>query len=81
MAQKQSLIGVEKNSSMYALAYANMRFHGDGKSNLFNCSSLMSDSYNSIDVSGETYHGGKLVHLSDALEAILKIWTKETFHM
>ena len=23
---------------MYALAYANMRFHGDGKSNLFNCS-------------------------------------------
>lgn len=44
IAQRNSLIGVEKNPSMYSLAYANMRFHGDGKSNLFNCSSLMSDS-------------------------------------
>lgn len=68
IAQKNSLIGVEKDPSMYALAYANMRFHGDGKSNLFNCSSLLSDSYNPIDTSGETYINGDIVHLSDALE-------------
>lgn len=30
LAQENSLIGVEKDPSMYALAYANMRFHGDG---------------------------------------------------
>lgn len=40
---------------MYALAYANMRFHGDGKSNLFNCSSLLIDSYAPSDDSGKTY--------------------------
>lgn len=38
---------------MYALAYANMRFHGDGKSNLFNCSSLLVDSYAPVDDSGK----------------------------
>ena len=68
MAQKESLIGVEKDPSMYALAYANMRFHVDGKSNLFNCSSLLSDSYNPIDTSGETYMNGKITHLNKALE-------------
>ena len=73
LAQKQSLIGVEKDPSMYALAYANMRFHGDGKSNLFNCSSLMSDSYNPIDTSGETYINGKITHLKDALETFGEI--------
>jgi type I restriction enzyme M protein len=73
LAQKQSLIGVEKDSSMYALAYANMRFHGDGKSNLFNCSSLMSDSYNPIDASGETYVDGQIAHLSDALKTFGEI--------
>lgn len=73
LAQKQSLIGVEKDSSMYALAYANMRFHGDGKSNLFNCSSLMSDSYNPIDASGETYVDGEIEHLNDALESFGEI--------
>ena len=67
-AQKNSLIGVEKDPSMYALAYANMRFHGDGKSNLFNCSSLLSDSYNPIDTSGETYVNGRIAHLNEALE-------------
>jgi len=55
LAQKNSLIGVEKDASMYTLAYANMRFHGDGKSNLFNCSSLLIDSYAPIDDSGKTY--------------------------
>ena len=54
-AQKNSLIGVERDASMYALAYANMRFHGDGKSNLFNCSSLLIDSYAPVDDSGKTY--------------------------
>lgn len=54
-AQTYSLIGVERDPSMYALAYANMRFHGDGKSNLFNCSSLLVDSYAPVDDSGKTY--------------------------
>lgn len=54
-AQTNSLIGVERDPSMYALAYANMRFHGDGKSNLFNCSSLLIDSYAPADDSGKTY--------------------------
>lgn len=67
-ARSNSLIGVERDASMYALAYANMRFHGDGKANLFNCSSLMSDSYNPIDDSGMTYlRDGKKVPLSEAL--------------
>jgi len=67
-ARANSLIGVERDASMYALAYANMRFHGDGKANLFNCSSLMSDSYNPVDDSGITYMlDGKRVPLSEAL--------------
>lgn len=67
-ARTNSLIGVERDSSMYALAYANMRFHGDGKANLFNCSSLVSDSYNPMDDSGMTYlQDGKKVPLSEAL--------------
>lgn len=67
-ARANSLIGVEKDASMYALAYANMRFHGDGKANLFNCSSLLSDSYNPADDSGMTYmQDGKKVPISEAL--------------
>ena len=54
-AQKHSLIGVESDASMYSLAYANMRFHGDGKSNLFNCSSLLKDSYFAKDSRASTY--------------------------
>lgn len=68
-AKAYSLIGVERDASMYALAYANMRFHGDGKANLFNCSSLMSDSYNPRDDSGMTYmQDGRKVPLSEALK-------------
>lgn len=68
-ARANSLIGVERDASMYALAYANMRFHGDGKANLFNCSSLVSDSYNPIDDSGMTYlQDGRKVPLSEALK-------------
>ena len=66
-AQKNSLIGVEKDASMYALAYANMRFHGDGKSNLFNCSSLLIDSYAPVDESGKTYVENKKVPLHEAI--------------
>ena len=54
-AQKNSLIGVEIDPSMFSLAYANMRFHGDGKSNLFNCSSLLKDSFFAKDSRGLTY--------------------------
>lgn len=35
------LIGVEREPEMFSLAYANMRFHGDGRSNLYACSSLL----------------------------------------
>ena len=67
-AQENALIGVERDSSMYALAYANMRFHGDGKSNLFNCSSLLIDSYAPVDDSGKTYTDTGKISLSDALK-------------
>lgn len=67
-AQRQSLIGVERDASMYALAYANMRFHGDGKSNLFNCSSLLIDSYAPMDDAGKTYFADKKVPLHEALK-------------
>lgn len=68
-AQENSLIGVEKDPSMYALAYANMRFHGDGKSNLFNCSSLLIDSYAPVDDSGRTYLNDKKISLHEALSS------------
>lgn len=68
-AQANSLIGVEKDPSMYALAYANMRFHGDGKSNLFNCSSLLIDSYAPVDDSGKTYIGESKAPLHEALRS------------
>lgn len=68
-AQKNSLIGVERDASMYALAYANMRFHGDGKSNLFNCSSLLIDSFAPVDDSGKTYTDNAKVPLHEALKA------------
>ena len=40
--RKNSLIGVELKDSMFVLAYANMRFHRDGKSSLYHGSSLYS---------------------------------------
>lgn len=67
-AQKKSLIGVERDASMYALAYANMRFHGDGKANLFNCSSLLIDSFAPVDDSGKTYIDNAKVPLNEALK-------------
>lgn len=73
LAQENSLIGVEKDPSMYALAYANMRFHGDGKSNLFNCSSLLVDSYAPVDDSGKTYLEDKKIPLHEALASFGRI--------
>lgn len=67
-ARENSLIGVERDASMYALAYANMRFHGDGKSNLFNCSSLLIDSYAPVDDSGKTFLEDKKIPLHEALK-------------
>lgn len=69
IAQGNSLIGVERDPSMYALAYANMRFHGDGKSNLFNCSSLLIDSYAPADDSGKTYLNDEKIPLYKALDS------------
>lgn len=40
---RHCLLGVEFEPSMFALAYANMRFHRDGRSNLFVGSSLLED--------------------------------------
>ncbi len=62
------MIGVERDASMYALAYANMRFHGDGKSNLFNCSSLLIDSFAPVVDSGKTYIDNDKVPLHEALK-------------
>ena len=66
-ARENSLIGIERDASMYALAYANMRFHGDGKSNLFNCSSLLIDSYAPADDSGKTYLNERKIPLHEIL--------------
>lgn len=67
-ARKNSLIGIERDASMYALSYANMRFHGDGKANLFNCSSLLIDSFAPVDDSGKTYIDNEKVSLNEALK-------------
>lgn len=45
-----------------------MRFHGDGKSNLFNCSSLLIDSFAPLDDSGKTYTDSGKVALNEALK-------------
>ena len=71
-ARANCLIGVERDASMYALTYANMRFHGDGKSNLFNCSSLLVDSYAPVDESGKTYVDDKKVPLHEAIKHSVK---------
>ncbi len=67
-ARENSLIGIERDASMYALAYANMRFHGDGKSNLFNCSSLLIDSYAPVDDSGKTFLNDKKIPLHEVMK-------------
>lgn len=44
-ARKNCLIGAEKAPNMFMLAYANMSFHGDGSSRLYNLNSLVADVY------------------------------------
>lgn len=62
--RNKCLIGVENDPSMFALAYANMRFHGDGKSNLYSCSSLLKD----LDEKGIVdYNRGNPISLKDEL--------------
>lgn len=53
--RKSCLVGIDNDEKMFALAYANMRFHGDGKSNLFCNSSLRKD-----DEITRTYKGKKV---------------------
>lgn len=43
IARKNCLLGIELKDTMFVLAYANMRFHKDGKSSLYHGSSLYSD--------------------------------------
>ena len=43
VARKRCLIGAELAPNMFMLAYANMNFHGDGSSRLYNLDSLLSD--------------------------------------
>ena len=42
-ARKTCLLGIEKKDTMFILAYANMRFHKDGRSSLYHGSSLYND--------------------------------------
>ena len=44
-ARKTCLLGIENKDTMFILAYANMRFHKDGRSSLYHGSSLYNDSY------------------------------------
>lgn len=60
MARKNCLIGVEKAPNMFMLAYANMNFHGDGSSRLYNLDSLVS----SVSDDNQTF-GSELCSLYD----------------
>ncbi len=53
-ARKNCLLGIELKDSMFVLAYANMRFHKDGKSSLYHGSSLYNDAEKLAD--GLTFH-------------------------
>lgn len=69
--RKSCLVGIDNDEKMFALAYANMRFHGDGKSNLFCNSSLRKD-----DEITRTYKGKK-VTLYEELTANERPWDDE----
>ena len=64
-ARKRCLIGAEKAANMFMLAYANMNFHGDGSSRLYNLNSLLS--YSCED---EQTFGSELCNLYDADESL-----------
>lgn len=65
--RQHSLIGVEAEPEMFALAYANMRFHGDGKSNLYSCSSLLKDR-DTKGIAGKDPLTGKRISLQRELK-------------
>lgn len=69
--RRSCLVGVDNDEKMFALAYANMRFHGDGKSNLFCNSSLRKD-----DETTRTYKGRKIT-LYEELTADERPWDDE----
>lgn len=69
--RKACLVGVDNDEKMFALAYANMRFHGDGKSNLFCNSSLRKD-----DEITRNYKGKKIT-LYEELTASERPWDDE----
>ena len=58
--RKKCLIGAEMAPNMFMLAYANMSFHGDGSSRLYNMNSLMSN----ISETEQTF-GSELCELYD----------------
>lgn len=66
LVRKNCLIGVEREPSMFALAYANMRFHGDGKSNLYSCSSLLKDK----GEANEDFKTGRKITLQEEIEGM-----------
>ncbi|WP_234118175.1 HsdM family class I SAM-dependent methyltransferase [Clostridium hydrogenum] len=69
-AREQCLYGIEKEASMFTLAYANMKFHGDGKSNLYSCSSLTKDNEEIAVIDGKTTY---TLSLSEAMKQIKPI--------
>ena len=71
-ARKNCLIGVEQAPSMFMLAYANMNFHGDGSSRLYNLNSLLSNVYD-----GEQTFGSELCKLYDFDGSLRKKITKD----
>ena len=64
-ARRQCLLGIELKDTMFVLAYANMRFHKDGKSSLYHGSSLYSDkeilanNKNFEEIIANTYEGSE----------------------
>jgi len=64
-ARKRCLIGAEKAPNMFMLAYANMNFHGDGSSRLYNLNSLLSYAYED-----EQTFGSELCKLYDPDESL-----------
>lgn len=74
IARRECLIGVEKKEIMFVLAYANMRFHKDGKSSLYQGSSLISDneqlSGNKTfkEIIADSYSGPELDSIDEKIE-------------
>lgn len=80
MVRNNCLMGADSEPEMFALSYANMRFHGDGKSHLYCCSSLEKDrTMTTADGKTETPEAGTAlivkknrVNLDEALKMAVK---------